>query len=244
MNRTLFFLLSLLSLSANADIFTKLKTEVEKKSVSGIPAFIGDYASVDSALTMANIYKLPPCSAKTCAFDFSSNSKGRKENELFTCSLPANLKINFANNDKGYIFLESPSEIKMKTLKCSLRLEMKNKNTLKVTEIDCPQTKIGDCSKSLMLGEFRRMGRPSFDCGVLTPYLELSVARRTICHNLELSRTDKELDDLYERVRSKDEGRQAETQYMRKRESCGASVPCLTETYQKWRQHLQGLEAP
>jgi hypothetical protein len=224
--------------TAEASPFDVLKAEVSKKGLVGNPIFVGDFLSVSETLGVARIFKIPPCADKSCSFDFSSNTKG--PDELFTCSLPAGLRINFANNDKGYIFIETPGVKKL--LKCSIRLEMEGKNILKVNAISCPQTKIGDCQTDHFLGEFKRMGRPSFDCGVLTPFFELSPARKTICQDLELSATDHELELTYESIESKDDFHKAENKFMRAREACGANVTCLKGLYLVWRKELEGMK--
>lgn len=241
------FLLFLFFLTAvaSATPFDVLREEVERKSMSGNPGFVGDYANVNEGITHANIFKLPPCSSKNCSFDFSSNIKVPGKEELFTCSPPAGLKVNFANNDKAYIFIETPSEDpSKKPEQCSLRLEMKDRNQLVVSAIVCPQTKIGDCERDHLIGTFRRLGRPGFDCGVLTPYLELTPARRTICHNLELSELDHDLELIAERAGADDDFRKAETTFMRSREACGTNEVCLKGTYMKWRDYLKTLEKP
>ncbi len=224
---------------ALASPFDVLKEEVGKKGIEGNPKFVGDFLSVSETLGVARIFKLPPCSYKDCSFDFSSNTK--VTDELFTCSLPANLKINYANNDKGYIFIETPG-VKKRVLKCSIRLEMEGENNLKVNAISCPQTKIGDCQTDHFLGEFKRMGRPSFDCGVLTPYFELTPARKTICQNLELSAIDHEVELMYEGTESKDELHKSENKFRRAREACGTNVQCLKSLYVQWRKEIELLK--
>jgi hypothetical protein len=226
-----------LTFTVSASTYDKLKEEVGKKARLGNPAFVGDYARIDEAHSVASIFKLPPCSNKECEFDFSSNVKVPNENALFTCSPVEGLKITFANNDKGYLFVMNPDS----SIACSLRLEMKTADVLVVSAISCPLKKIGDCDRKHVIGEFKRLGRPSFDCGVLTPYLELSAAKRTICHDLELSKVDRDLEDQYEIIENKDEFHKAQTSFMQSREACGSDTVCLKSLYVRWREQIKAM---
>lgn len=233
MNKHILLSLLILSTSAWATSVDKLKAELQKKGMNGNPVFVGDFLEVNKDVTEAHIYKITPCSQKECSFDFSSNVKVAGKNELFTCSLPPEARISYAVNGKAYLIADSH---------CAFRMEMKDVDTLEVVEIGCAQAKVGDCDKNHLVGTFYKLGRPSFDCGILTPYLELTPARRAICNNHELSDLDKETDDLYVDVESKDTLHKLDNSFKRDREACKEDVKCLTSLYQTWRSTLQKLK--
>ncbi len=83
-------------------------------------------------------------------------------------------------------------------------------------------------------------GKPSFDCA--TPSTPVEVA---ICGNPELAQLDQEVDKLYaQKLQTANPiARQvilhAQRNWLRNREACASSVPCLKVQYQAAIQHLQ-----
>jgi hypothetical protein len=219
------FLFLITSVSFADVVDEHLKAQVKEHSIHGNPIFMGDFAKVGPD-GRASIYKIPKCTDPECMFDFNSNYNVGTD-ELFTCSPPPSARIIYTDRNHAYLFFEG----------CSLTLNMKAPNALEVTTISCKARKVGDCETKDMIGIYERLGRPSFDCGVLTPYNELTPARKTICHDLELSKIDAEVDELFEKIDGK-EPHELENKFIRDRDACGPKVECIKALLSKRRQEI------
>lgn len=202
-----------------------LKAQVKEHSIHGNPIFIGDFARV-SPDGRARIYKIPRCTDPQCLFDFNTNYNVGTD-ELFTCSPPPTARLMYNDRNHAYLFLDG----------CSLNFKMRATNALEVTAINCKPSTVGDCETKDMVGIFERLGRPSFDCGVLTPYNELTPARKTICHSSELSKLDAEVDELFEKIERK-EPHEIENKFIRDRDACGPQAECIKALLSKRRQAI------
>ncbi len=175
------------------------------------------------------------------AFDCRTNNT---DSEVTICNKP---ELSLLDNELSHLYtqlFQTLGDDKRKSLINEQRLWIKDRNAC-ATEVHCLTEKYHDRIKKLKaspigVAKLDPAIRPSFDCGA-----PRSPAEVAVCTSADLAQLDLELDRAYtQKVKAPKLGQlqrlvRSQRQWLRDRDTCSGSIPCLKVQYRARIQQLQ-----